>query len=85
VTEAPAGARPRILVAYDGSGASRRALERVTTFMKEAEVALVTVARPLYRDPPYTGYADPKDEEEQQQVLYGACDTLARTGIAATS
>ncbi len=75
---------PRILIAYDGADASQRALERVTRFMKEADVAIVTVARPIYRDPPYTGYADPKDEEEQRQVLSAARDTLARAGIAAT-
>ena len=52
--------------------------------MREADVALVTVARPIYRDPPYTGYADPKDEEEQRQLLFAARDVLARSGIAAT-
>ena len=75
---------PRILIAYDGSDASQRALERVTTFMKDADVAIVTVARPIYRDPPYTGYADPKDEDEQRRVLLAARDALARAGIAAT-
>jgi nucleotide-binding universal stress UspA family protein len=75
---------PRILIAYDGSDASQRALERVTRFMKEAEVAIVTVARPIYRDPAYTGYADPKDEEQQRQVLFAARDALASAGIAAT-
>jgi nucleotide-binding universal stress UspA family protein len=84
VTVTPAGARPRILIAYDGSEASQRALDRVIRFIREAEVALVTVARPIYRDPRYTGYADPKDEEEQRDVLYAARDTLARSGIAAT-
>jgi nucleotide-binding universal stress UspA family protein len=84
VIDTPGGARPRILIAYDGSEASQRALERVTRFMKEADVALVTVARPIYRDPPYTGYADPKDEEEQRQVLYAARETLARSGIDAS-
>ena len=74
---------PRILIAYDGSDASQRALERVTTFMKDADVAIVTVARPIYRDPPYTGYADPKDEDEQRRVLLAARDALARAGIAA--
>lgn len=75
---------PRILIAVDGSEVSERALERVTRFLKEgAEVALVTVARPIYRHPPYTGYADPKDEEEQRQVLYAARDVLDREGIAA--
>lgn len=75
---------PRILIAHDGSDAAQRALERVMRFMKAADVAVVTVARPIYRDPPYTGYADPKDEEEQQRVLRAARDALAREGIAAT-
>ena len=75
---------PRILIAYDGSDVSRRALERVINFMKEAEVAIVTVARAIYRDAPYTGYADPEDEEEQQKVLLAARDTLERAGIRAT-
>ena len=43
----------------------------------------MTVARPIYRDPPYTGYADPKDEEEQREVLLAARDVLERAGIAA--
>jgi nucleotide-binding universal stress UspA family protein len=61
---------PRVLIAVDGSEVSQRALERAARFLKhEAEVALVTVARPIYRDPPYTGYADPKDEEEQRKVF----------------
>jgi nucleotide-binding universal stress UspA family protein len=76
---------PRILIAVDGSDASQRALERVARFLKEgAAVALVTVARPIYRQPPFTGYADPKDEDEQRQVLYAARDVLEREGIAAT-
>ena len=75
---------PRILIAYNGSDASKRALERITRFMKEADVGIVTVARPIYRDPPYTGYADPKDEEEQREVLFAARDALARAGISAT-
>lgn len=75
---------PRILVAYDGSEVSQRALERVTTFMKAADVALVTVARPIYRNPPYTGYADPSDEEEQRKVLFAARDVLESEGITAT-
>ena len=75
---------PRILIAFDGSDVSSRALERVITFMKTADVAVVTVARPLYRDPRYTGYADPKDEEEQRQVLSAARDTLEREGLSAT-
>lgn len=75
----------RILIAVDGSEVSRRALERVARLLKEgAEVALVTVARPIYSQPPFTGYADPKDKDEQRQVLYAARDALEREGIAAT-
>jgi len=76
---------PRILIGVDGSEVSARALDRVARFLKEGtEVALVTVARPIYRNPPYSGYADPKDEEEQRRVLYTARDALEREGIVAT-
>ena len=76
---------PRVLIAVDGSEVSERALERVAKFLKaEAEAALVTVARPIYRDPRYTGYADPNDEEEQRNVLFAARDVLERAGITAT-
>lgn len=44
----------------------------------------MTVAQPIYRAPPYSGYADPKDEEEQRQVLAEARDLLLGRGIAAT-
>ena len=76
---------PRILIAVDGSDVSQRALARVARLLTEdAEVALVSVARPIYRDPPYTGYADPKDEEQQRDVLFAARDVLERAGVAAT-
>jgi nucleotide-binding universal stress UspA family protein len=74
----------RILIAYDGSDVSRRALDRVITFMKTAEIGLVTVARPIYRDPPYTGYADPSTEDEQRELLFDARDTLETEGITST-
>jgi nucleotide-binding universal stress UspA family protein len=64
---------------------SARAVERAARFLKEgAEVALVTVARPIYRHPPFTGYADPNDEDEQRQVLDAAREVLERKGIAPT-
>jgi nucleotide-binding universal stress UspA family protein len=50
--------------------------------MKTAEVGLVTVARPIYRDAPYTGYADPKDEAEQRHVLGSARAILEEAGIS---
>jgi nucleotide-binding universal stress UspA family protein len=52
--------------------------------MSAAEVGLVTVARPIYRDSRYAGYADPRDEEEQRRVLGGARDILEQAGISAT-
>jgi nucleotide-binding universal stress UspA family protein len=82
--EGSPASRPRILVAYDGSEASERALERVRRFMKEADVAVVTVARPIYRAAPYTGYTDPEDEEEARRRLIAARDRLERDGIAAS-
>jgi nucleotide-binding universal stress UspA family protein len=75
---------PRVLIAYDGSDASKRALERVVRFISEAELALVTVVHPIYQDPRYTGYADPRDEEEQRKLLFAARDVLAAVGITAT-
>jgi nucleotide-binding universal stress UspA family protein len=76
---------PRILIAVDGSDVSERALARVARFLKEeADVGVVTVARPIFRDRLYSGYADPKDEEEQRKVLFAARDVLQRAGIAAT-
>ena len=75
---------PRVLIAYDGSDASKRALERVVRFIADADVGLVTVARPIFRDPRYTGYADPRDEDEQRELLFAARDVLAGAGIAAT-
>ena len=74
----------RILVAYDGSEVSRRALDRVIAFTKDAEVALVTVARPIYRDPPFTGYADPSEEDQQNKLLVDAHDALEKGGITST-
>lgn len=74
----------RVLIAYDGSEVSRRALDRVITFMTTAEIGLVTVAHPIYRDPPYTGYADLTTEEEQRKLLFDARNVLEREGIAST-
>ena len=75
---------PRILIAFDGSDASLRGLERVTRFIKDADVGLVTVARPIYRDARYSGYADPTDEDQQRKLLLSARDELQRAGIGST-
>jgi nucleotide-binding universal stress UspA family protein len=73
-----------VLVAYDGSETSDRALERVRRFMKEADVSIVTVARPMYRSALFTGYADPEDENEARRRLENARDRLQRDGIDAS-
>jgi len=78
-------ARPRVLLAFDGSDGARRALERVTRFMRGTEVAVVTVAPPIYRHVPYTGHTDPSDAREQQQLLDAAIAALEQGGIAATT
>ena len=84
MSESRPGATPRILIAYDGSDASRRALDRVARFVKDADVGVVTVARPIYRDAPFSGYADPNDEDEQRRILLAARDVLAAEGIGVT-
>ena len=80
---ASAPSAPKVLVAYDGSDASRRALERVAHFMKDADVAIVTVTPPIYRDPPYTGYADPTEEEQQRDILKQGGEALSGRGVSA--
>ncbi len=52
--------------------------------MDATEVGLVTVATPIYRDPRYTGFADPKNEEEQRRTLGDARDILEQAGISPT-
>jgi nucleotide-binding universal stress UspA family protein len=74
---------PRVLIAYDGSEPARRALARVARFMPEVSVAIVTVAEPVYRDPRYTGFADPSEEKRQRDSLAEAQEVLAKSGIEA--
>jgi nucleotide-binding universal stress UspA family protein len=74
---------PNVLIAYDGSEPSRRALDRVRTFMPQASVAVVTVATPVYREPWLSKFADKEDEEHQQEALTEAKARLAESGIKA--
>lgn len=75
--------RRRILVCYDGSPESERALDRVAEVASAvpSEVTVVSVAEPIYRNPPYTGYADPAEEEAHRRLLAGATGKLAARGI----
>jgi nucleotide-binding universal stress UspA family protein len=72
-----------VLIAYDGSEPSRRALDRVRTFMSNASVAVVTVAAPVYGDPSLAKFADEQEEKRQQAALEEAKAILAVNGIEA--
>jgi nucleotide-binding universal stress UspA family protein len=74
---------PNVLIAYDGSEPSRRALDRVRTFMPNASVAVVTVAPPVYRDPRAAKFADDDEEQRQQAALAEARARLSESGIDA--
>jgi nucleotide-binding universal stress UspA family protein len=76
---------PNVLIAYEGSEPSRRALDRVRTFMPNASVAVVTVAAPVYRNPTLAKFADEDETQHQQQVLAEAKALLAESGIEARS
>jgi nucleotide-binding universal stress UspA family protein len=75
----------RILVYYDGSAESTRALDRVVEIASSvpSEVTLVSVAEPLYATAPYTGYADPMEEERHRRLLDNAGRSLADHDIDA--
>jgi nucleotide-binding universal stress UspA family protein len=77
----------RILVCFDGSPESERALGRAAALSSVApvEVTVVSVADPIYRTPPYTGYSDPREERTHARLLERATRTFARQGIAAAS
>lgn len=46
---------------------------------------MVSVAEPLYPMRPFTGYADPAEEELHRRLLDDATRTLARSGITAAT
>jgi nucleotide-binding universal stress UspA family protein len=77
--------RRRILLYYDGSAESTRALDRVVEIASAvpSDVIVVSVAEPLYPAAPYTGYADPMEEERHRRLLENATRSLAAHGIAA--
>ena len=83
--EAPG--KRRILVCYDGSPESERALERVAEVASAvpSDVTVVSAAEPIYRHTAYTGYADPAEEEAHQRLLEAATKRLAEHGVTAAS
>ena len=76
-----------ILVCYDGSCEAKHALDRVAeiTATVPSRVTVVSVADPLYRDPPWTGYADPAEEQSHRRLLQEAVQELGRHGIDAAA
>jgi nucleotide-binding universal stress UspA family protein len=74
---------PNVLIAYDGSEPSHRALDRVRTFMPNASVAVVNVAAPVYRDPSLSKFAAEDEAERQQAALAEAKAILGVNGIDA--
>lgn len=76
---------PNVLLAYDASEPSRRALDRVSTLMPNASVAVVSVAAPVYRAPNVAKFADKDEEERQRSALTEATTLLAESGIDARS
>jgi nucleotide-binding universal stress UspA family protein len=76
---------PNVLLAYDASEPSRRALDRVSTLMPNASVAVVSVAAPVYRAPNVAKFADKDEEERLRSALTEATTLLAESGIDARS
>jgi nucleotide-binding universal stress UspA family protein len=76
---------PKVLLAYDGSEPSRRALDRVTSFMPNASVTVISVAAPVYRDPRLIKFAHDHEAQRQQGALAEAKARLAETCINAAS
>ena len=79
--------RRRILLCYDGSAEARRALERVGEIASvvPGRVTVVSVADPIYPSPPYTGYADPEEEQAHRRLLEEAAEDLRGRGVDATT
>ena len=84
MTEA-AQPRRRVLLCYDGSEESKRGLERVAEIATSVavDVAVVSVAEPLYHERPYSGFADPAEEQEHQRLLDTAAAELRSRGVEA--
>jgi nucleotide-binding universal stress UspA family protein len=77
----------RILACYDGSPESVRALERAAEVASAvpSSVTVVSVAEPIYRRRPYTGYADPAEKDAHRRLLEDATRRLSSHGIAAAT
>jgi nucleotide-binding universal stress UspA family protein len=79
--------RRRILLCYDGSIEAKHALERVAEMaaVVPSRVTVISVADPIYPNPPYTGYADPGEEQTHRRCLEEAAEDLRGRGVDATT
>jgi nucleotide-binding universal stress UspA family protein len=79
--------RRRILLCYDGSAEAKHALERVGEIASvvPSRVTVVSVAEPIYSNPPYTGYADPGEEQAHRRLLEEAAQDLRDRGVDTTT
>jgi nucleotide-binding universal stress UspA family protein len=69
-----------IVVGYDGSDASRRALARAAEFAGDgARVVVVHATAPLY--PPPHAMSDPDEERRSEVLLEEARELLGRRGV----
>jgi nucleotide-binding universal stress UspA family protein len=82
-----AAPRRRILLCYDGSAEAKHALDRVGEIASvvPCRLTVVSVAEPIYPNPPYTGYADPSEEQAHRRLLEQAAEDLRGQGLDTTT
>ena len=82
-----AATRRRILLCYDGSAEAKHALERVGEIASAvpSQVAVVSVAEPIYEQPVYADIADPSEAQSHRRLLEEAAKELRRRGVDATT
>jgi hypothetical protein len=70
--------RRRILLCYDGSAEAKHALDRVFASAVPSQVAVVSVAEPIYKEPRYAGLVDPGEEQSHRRLLEEAAEEPRR-------
>lgn len=68
--------RWRILPCYDGSAEAKHALDRVGEIASAvpSQVAVVSVAEPICKEPRYAGFVDPGEEQSHRRLLEEAAE-----------
>jgi hypothetical protein len=72
----------RVLLCYDGSAEAKHALERVGEIASvvPSRVTVVSVADPIYSEPPYAGFADSGEEQTHRRLVEKRRATCAAAG-----